>query len=383
MSNYFETYDKKDCNGCGVCALRCPKKAITMQEDKEGFLYPVIDESKCIHCGLCKKICSNNPIENTYNIKVYAAKSKDENKRNNSTSGGMFKLLAENIFSKDGIVFGVKYDSNLKVKHDYAKTIEEAKQFSISKYVRSDLNNSFENVEKFLKEDKWVLFSGTPCQCQGLRQYLKKDYPKLIICEIICHSNPSPKVFEKFIKNLELKSNEKISNFYFRSKNLKSKYKPYALYNSNKIEICDTYNNAFNSMLISRPSCSKCNFCTPNRKADITIGDFWGCKEFFPQFDDGKGVSLLCINSEKGEMIFSEIKDKIEYIESSLEDAFKYNHHENVPVHKNRDKFFNGISDGTINETNIIKYMNQYTKRPLHKRILGKCKSILKKILKH
>ena len=133
MSNYFETYDKKDCNGCGVCALRCPKKAITMQEDKEGFLYPVIDESKCIHCGLCKKICSNNPIENTYNIKVYAAKSKDENKRNNSTSGGMFKLLAENIFSKDGIVFGVKYDSNLKVKHDYAKTIEEAKQFSISK----------------------------------------------------------------------------------------------------------------------------------------------------------------------------------------------------------------------------------------------------------
>lgn len=382
MSNYFETYDKKDCNGCGACALRCPKQAIKMVEDNEGFLYPVIDEHKCVNCGLCKKICSNNPSKNKYEIKVFAVKNKDILKRNNSTSGGVFKALAENMISKKGIVFGVKYTDDLKVEHDYSDNIEDCKKFSISKYVRSDLKDSYQKIEDYLKEGRNVLFTGTPCQNYGLKNYLRKEYDNLILCEIMCHSNPSPKVFKLYKENIENNFKKKIKTYYFRSKNEKVNNKPYIEFTDGSIKEYQLFNNAFNNMLISRPSCSKCQFCDSNRKADITIGDFWGCSKFFPEFDDGKGVSLLCINSDKGMKLFNEIKDEFEYIESNLADAFKYNHHENVPVHKKREEFFKGISDGTINETNIIKYMNLYTKRPLYKRVLGKCKSIIKKLLK-
>ncbi len=379
MNNYFITNNKLDCNGCGTCASRCPKKAITMVEDEEGFLYPKIDKSKCINCSLCKLICSNIPTDNTFKIKVFAAKNKVEEDRKNSTSGGMFKILSENIISKKGVVFGAKYSDDLIVKHSYGETIEDCKEFSISKYVRSDLNNSYEMVEKFLNDGRYVLFSGTPCQNYGLKKYLKKDYEKLLLCEIICHSNSSPKVFKLYKENLEKKYNKKIEKYYFRSKNKKTNNKPYILFQDGTIKECQLYNNAFNDMLISRPSCSNCHFCDTNRKADITIGDYWGIEKIFPEFSDNKGISLLCINSEKGMNLFNEIKRKIKYKESSLEDGFKYNHHYNIQEHKNRKDFFKGISNNSINSSNIIKYMKKYTKTPFYKKIITKIKNILYK----
>lgn len=382
MCSYFKTLDKKDCNGCGVCALRCPKKAITMVEDEEGFLYPVIDKEKCINCSLCEKICSNNPQKNDYKIKVYAAKNIDDEMRKNSTSGGMFKLLAENIINKNGVVFGVKYDNNLNVVHDYAENIDDCKKFSISKYVKSNLKNSYRKVEEFLKQDRYVLFTGTPCQNYGLKKYLKRDYEKLILCEIMCHSNPSPKVFKLFLENIEKDQNKKIEEYYFRSKDEDMNKKPYALFTDGTKINYEVYNIAFNKMLISRPSCSKCQFCDSNRKADITIGDFWGIENVVTDFDDEKGVSLLLINSEKASSIFNEIKDKLIYIESNLDDAFRKNHNCNIPEHKKRTEFFAGISNGSINNNNIIKYMKKYIKRPLYRRILGKVKGIIKKIIK-
>ena len=164
MENYFKSLDKKACNGCGICSLKCPKNAITMEEDGEGFLYPVINKEKCISCGLCEKICSNFPEYNNFDIKAYATKNKNDEERKDSTSGGMFKILAKYVISKKGIVFGVKYDENLNVVHDYAETLEDCKKFSISKYVRSDLNNSYNKVKEFLDNGKYVLFTGPPCQ---------------------------------------------------------------------------------------------------------------------------------------------------------------------------------------------------------------------------
>ena len=383
MNSYFDTHKKEDCNGCGTCSLLCPVNAIKMIEDEEGFLYPKIDEEKCIKCNKCRKICSNYPRKNEYQIKAYATKNKDEEKRKNSTSGGMFKILAEYVINKNGIVFGVRLNKNLVAIHDYAETIKECKEFSFSKYVRSDLNHSYEKVKKFLSEDRYVLFTGTPCQVQGLRNYLGKDSEKLILCEIICHANPSPKVLKMYIKNHENISKQKVKQIYFRSKNKEMDNSAYIEFEDGTKKKIQEYITAFSgNQLINRPSCYQCQFVDENRKADFTIGDLWGIERILPEFNDNKGISLLTVNTEKAEKIFDKIKDMLDYKEVNLKEAFRYNHHSNLSKNKHRDKFFLDISNGKINENNIIKYLQKYTKKSIYRKVLNKAKRILRRVLK-
>lgn len=387
MTTYFELKDKKKCNGCGVCALRCPKEAIVMKEDEEGFLYPEVDFKKCIKCNLCKKICPNHEYDQNQNIKTYMAVNNNEIERKNSSSGGIYYILSKYIIEKKGIVFGVKYDKELIVCHDYADNLEEIKKFQGSKYVRSDLRNSYKDVEKFLKEDRYVLFTGTPCQCQGLRSFLGKEYNKLITCDIICHANPSPKVFELYKQNIEKKYNSKIKNIIFRDKNKygwhSGSHTTVVLENGNIYDIPE-YCNSFLNELINRPSCHSCYFCSENRLSDFTIGDMWGIEKIDPKMkDDNTGISLLSVNSNKAQNIFKEIKNNFYFKEIPQKIAFKYNHHENVSIHKNRNKFFTGIVNGKINNNNVIYYMNKLTKKPIYIRVIKKIKSIIKKIINY
>lgn len=383
MRTYFESNNKVDCNGCGVCALKCPKKAITMETDTEGFLYPVIDKKKCINCGLCQKVCPNKDYKNINNSKCYLSINNNKSDLLNSSSGGMFILLAKYIIKQKGIVFGAKYNKNLIVEHDYTKNLEGLKEFQGSKYVRSNLKNSYEKVKEFLNQNKYVLFTGTPCQCQGLRSYLGKSYDKLVTCEIICHANPSPKIFEYYKKNLEILKKEKIAKIEFRSKKNGWKTSKTLITYENGETIEDvTFYKGFIAELFNRPSCHKCHFCTQNRLSDFTIGDLWGLEKIDPTIiDNDTGVSLFCVNTEQGKKIFEKIKNNLYAKEININIGFEYNHHTNVLEHKKRKKFFREINNQKINETNIIDAIEKYAKRPIYKRCLSKIKKLLNEII--
>lgn len=384
MSNYFDTYIKKDCNGCGVCSLKCPKRAITMSEDSEGFLYPIIDETKCIHCNLCKKICPNKDYPDNDNVTSYIAINKNKDDLKNSSSGGCFLPIAKYILSKKGVVFGVIYDENLNVKHTYFENEKDLIKFQGSKYVRSDLNDSFKKVKDFLNNDRYVLFSGTPCQCQGLRTYLGKDFDKLYTCEIICHANPSKKIFEYYKKHFESIKGKKITDIKFRTKSNGWRNQMSVIIFSDGEEIEDNvFYLGFVNELFNRPSCHNCHFCSSNRLSDFTIGDAWGIELIDKTIvDDDTGISLLCVNTNKGKKLINYFNDNMLLKKVDTNKAFSHNHYKNVPMHKNRDKFYSEISNGTINENNILDYISKYTKVSFLKKVVNKLKSIFFKLLK-
>ena len=371
---YFETYNKEECNGCTVCMLKCPKKAITMMEDKEGFLYPKINKNLCNNCGICKKICTNNNSKQQFN-KTYLAFCKNKKILNDSSSGGVFYPLAKKIIEKDGLVCGVAFNEKLQANHIIVEKIEDLVKLQGSKYVRSNINNTYVRIKEYLEQNRFVLFTGTPCQCNALKVYLRKDYSKLYTCEIICHSNPSPKVFELYKKNIENIYNKKIKNIKFRDKSTGWKNQtPTIILDDNTILYEKTYLLAFGKNIISRPSCHSCKFATSNRVSDFTIGDFWGIDKIDDTIkDNDTGISIFNINTIKGQELQNEINE-LYLKEYTKEEAFRYNHNNASKKHKKRDKFFKKIETKTIDDSNIIKYMKRYAKGNIFIRIVNAVK---------
>ncbi len=375
---YLKNKDKSMCNGCEICTKVCPTNAIKMVEDQEGFFYPEIDKDKCINCNKCKNICSNYNTS-LGNEKVYVAINKNEKELEESSSGGMFYILAKYVIEKNGVVFGVEYDENLKVRHNFYETLEECKRFQGSKYVRSDINDSYRKVEEFLKDDRYVLFTGTPCQCNALKTYLVKEYEKLILCDIICHANPSQKVFDKYKNEIENSRDKKIKMIYFRTKNNGWRNQtPIIEYMDNEKEEEKTFFSAFVKELINRPSCHSCVFASSNRVTDFSIGDFWGIEKVMPEVEDkDTGISLFMVNSKKASEVFDNVKEYIKYKEVDKDLAFLYNHNKNVPMHRNREKFFNNLD-----KISVIDNINQNIKVSFIRKVFRKCKSLLNKIKK-
>lgn len=372
---YLKTKRKETCNGCTACAYICPKKCIEMKSDDEGFIYPVVDESKCIHCGKCLTACSNTKEQNNKIVPIpYAIINNNENVLLNSTSGGVFYALLKELFSKQNAVcYGAAYDDNLVVRHMRAETLEDSLKFMGSKYVRSDIEGIYEKVKEDLKSNKKVLFTATPCETQGLYTYLKRDYDNLLTCDIICHSNPSPKVLAKYIKCLELQNNTKVKKITFRSKsNGWSNPTPVIELESGRTFEETTYSKAFSRVMISRPCCSECVFTKPYKVADITIGDFWGVEKLTNIKDWNKGTSLVLANNKKGQVAVEALKGVTKYeLDNSL-DYFMYNHHAPEKPHRNRDKFFKKL-DNTKDEE-IINLINEMSKERLLRRIIKKFK---------
>ncbi len=324
---YLKTGNKKECSGCTACKNICPKNAIQMIEDEKGFKYPIIDKEKCIDCGACYRICPNiKKEENNKIIETYGVKHRNENERITSRSGGVFVALSDYILNQGGVVYGVKQNKDFTVCHGRAESKKQRDEFKGSKYIQSDMNDIIKKVKQDLREEKIVLFSGTPCQVHAVKVSVPEKYQNnLYTCDLICHGVPSEKIFKEFLKYVETTSGKKIKEFNFRDKRFgwETHYETSIMEDGTEITT-QFFRNLFYGHNILRPSCYNCNYANIHRPADITIADFWGIEKVAPEFMDKKGVSLTIVNNEKGKKWFEEVKKDLHIINCSIEDCIKY-----------------------------------------------------------
>ena len=347
----FSLFDNKEnCCGCTACRNICQTSAIKMVEDQEGFLYPEIDRLLCIDCGLCRKVCPflTNVIinERLQEPLVYAVKQKDNQVRMNSTSGGVYTEISNLTFKASGYVYGVKFDEEFKVVHSRAIDVEERNKFRGSKYVQSNLKNTFKQIQSDLNAGQGVLFTGTGCQVAGLRKFLedtKTDIDKLITNDIICHGTPSPLLWDDYLKFIQKNRNLKAYTFRFKERGWHG-YNVKVDFTDGKTKIntpdVKVFANFFGSDLALRPSCYHCKFTNLQRTSDIMIGDFWGIEKIMPEIDDGKGISLVLINTLKGKKVFEEIKDNLDVWESNTQECLQPNLIRPTRRPQRRDQFW-------------------------------------------
>jgi coenzyme F420-reducing hydrogenase beta subunit len=316
---------------------------------------------------------------------AYACYNKDEQIRLESSSGGIFTLIAEQIINDSGVVFGVSLDKDLTAIHSYVETKEQLKDFRGSKYVQSKIGETFKKAEAFLKQNRKVLFTGTPCQIAGLKSYLQKDYDNLFCIDIICHGVPSPKVWRKYVSYQEKHVGAKVQGANFRHKNKGWNRFSMALeFNNGSKHIQtldkDLYMQAFLKDTCLRPSCHKCNFKTLNRQSDITLADFWGIQKVSPQMDDDKGTSLLLINSKNGKAMFDSLQDNILFEKVDLEKAVSYNPaaFKSAGENPNRKGFFEDIDLLSFDKL-VDKYCSESMTVAAKRKIVSVVMAVLKR----
>ncbi|MDD3415814.1 MAG: Coenzyme F420 hydrogenase/dehydrogenase, beta subunit C-terminal domain [Lachnospiraceae bacterium] len=364
--NHIEVSRREKCSGCTACSQICPKQCIIMKEDEEGFVYPKVDESTCINCGKCKLVC---PIMHFPNgaepIEVLAVKNHDEKVRSSSSSGGVFYELAKQFVS-GGLVCGCALDNKMVARHILVDNEEDLVKLKSSKYVQSDMENIMSEVKNKLIEGKRVLFSGTPCQVAGLKNYLEKDYENLFLIDVLCHGVPSPKLFRQYLELLNKKFGGSPVSVNFRNKQRgwKRLYMEVRFDNGKRHYIYsgyDRYEGLFLNNMSLRPACYECRFTKTERNGDITLGDFWGIGKEYPEWDDDKGISLVMINTSKGANAFRLITDKFEYKEESCEVAKMGQKTLYAPTEKNpnREDFYE-----VLTKQGCEAALKKYTKVP-------------------
>lgn len=373
----------KLCTGCGACSNVCPKKCIDIYYDKDGFLRPRIDESKCIGCEMCVRTCPSNKEVRTNEIQnVYIVSSKDQEILKTSSSGGVFSELSRNILERGGVVFGAKFSEKCdSVQHCYIEEYQEIVDLRGSKYIQSEMLDNFQKVKYILNDNREVLFVGTPCQVAGLKTYLGKEYEKLICVDFICHGVASTKAFNEYVSSLNLKS--KIKSICFRNKEHGYEYKN----NLFKI-VCEdgtTYEEpwlastlgfAFANNLLSRPSCKNCKYATTSRVSDITLSDYFGEKSDDEQ--KKRGVSLVLTNTKKGNDTLYRIVEQLKIQDESIEQAILLQKHLSAPAipHKNRNRVFRRLGKWSwkrISETFFTSYKPARTVKSIFRKLKIPC----------
>ena len=328
--------NKKDCTGCFSCFNICPRHCITMEEDKLGYIYPKINKDKCINCGLCKKVCPQlSKINKKRPINAYAAYSKDEIIRKESTSGGAATIFYSYILNNNGVVYGCTNFEDNSIKFLRVTNEKDINKLKKSKYVHAYIGDAYSKVKEDLKANKQVLFIGTPCQVSGLKSFLNKEYDNLILIDIVCHGVSSQKLLFEDIRRMTI---EPINKITFREKD---KYKICIYTCSNQKIDEEIYENpylyGFMHGVNLRPNCYTCKYATPDRISDITIGDFWGLGEDSKMYQDkDKGVSLIMPITLKGEKLLENVKDKLIIEKRSIDEAVKGNSQLQKPSIENK-----------------------------------------------
>ena len=352
----IEIKDKKDCCGCWACENVCPKQCVTMTEDREGFRYPQVDKTSCIECGLCEKVCpvihattGDAPKPQT----GYLAQHKDETIRHESTSGGAFTAIATWVISQGGVVFGAGYrKGTFVVEHQAVERVEDLTIFRNSKYVQSNVGNCYLQALNYLKNDRLVLFSGTPCQIEGFIGFLKgKIYKNLVLVDLVCHGIPSPRVLNSYITAQQQVIGGEFKNVLFRDKFYGYHYSSFSIYNQDSAKDyhkgvdSDAYLRAFFSNLSDRPSCYDCKFKKRYRKSDLTLWDCFSIEKFTKNMD-GKGTTRILVQSEKGAEIVKNVSVNLNLISvnpdkltDGVREMFK-----SVPMNPKREQFFNDLN---------------------------------------
>lgn len=320
MSKHRITDLTETCTGCFACANSCPKDAISLPENYEGFYFPVIDNEKCIDCGLCDKVCPQVTAQPTQNAcKAYYGWATDDAIRKTSSSGGLFHLLAQYVLAQNGIVYGAAFDYGGLVRLECHSTDEVTlEELQRSKYVQNHIGYAFRKIKKDLQANKKVLFCGTPCQAAGLKSYLRKEYDGLLLVDFICHGVPSMDLLRKHLDYLGIKH---VKEIVFRPKNrgwvddFEIRFSKNESAKPTDVKLrripwrLDEYFDIFQKYQNIRLSCRNCSYCNGERVSDVTLADFWRVKDYNPTLWDKRGVSLILSNSEKGVRVISELME--------------------------------------------------------------------------
>lgn len=326
--NIQEISDTKQCYGCSLCGDICHTSAISFVEDFEGFLYPQVNDELCTNCTQCYKKCPvNNDIEtqNFQHPDVYASWHKDKEVVSQSTSGGIFTAISEYVFENDGVVYGAKFNDDMTLSHAKAHNPQEMAKMRGSKYLQSDAEGIYKDMKVELKKGTQVLFVGLPCQTAAAKTYFGK-YKNLILVDIVCHGVNSPGVFRHYVDYMETKYHQKLKSYKFRAKpmgwinpQVEAKFENKLYTNDFNL---DPFISGFRKNLYIRECCYDCKYTKEERNGDITIGDFWGVPDEFCNKD---GVSLVLVNSEKGEQVYKAIQETIVSHQSDFETAKQKN----------------------------------------------------------
>ena len=382
----IKIYEKVDCCGCSACFNICNRNAIRMVADKEGFEYPKVNDKDCINCGRCEKVC---PVICRKNIDLgqknykdlHALRHKNESILASSSSGGAFFAIAEYVVSNGGYVIGAAYSDDMVVQHVVASTLEECAKLQGSKYSQSDAKDVFPKIKDLLKEGKMVLFTGTPCQVDGLRNYLSKPYDTLITMDVVCHAVPSPMIFREYVDYVSRKIGKRLKNIAMRDKRIygwshRFSYRydfhnNTSIYDSPKVE---NWGRLFFSRLIDRPSCHDCRYTNLFRPGDITVADFWDDDNLRPDIKSTKGTSLFIVNSDNGIKVLEAICPKLEVWAITEQEAMQPCLIHPTTVNPKRKDFWE-----YYNEKGFDAAYNRFFKNSILKRIKRHLRSLLKR----